>query len=353
MRRKPFVLTLAAVLCLALTTGALQVRAGLPRSMGGSPSPHGLLVGGPEVLAAASSGRTMAGAGAAPKYTCSGAQKTLFNNWNTGAVSDGGTPPSFTVSGGPYCLYWMATYNFNSGEGTSSAGMIGLSGVGSWQATGQEASGAPNANWIYYGPGASSTGGPGAPIILTDGSYACSQSPSATWSTDSEADGEGFCEVYGIPAVQKCECSKLSVKVVSESNIGTNNPKASAILIDLKWTLDCTGGTGTCSGTVDVDKPKGAAQTKFQRVEKSKGKTVYKKARNPVTCDGQCGTPPTSTSGTLRLVWHFDKSPDELYADGAKFDVATDCAQTGPTIYKLDLKFTPSGRLDRKTSTLS
>jgi len=128
------------------------------------------------------------------KYTCSGGATTVvFDNWNTGGVTGGGTPPTFSTGGQPYCLLEIATYHYNNGAGappgtlelTSSSGAIGP-----FTAVGQSATGGPgNIAWIATPPSSS------MPVII-DGTYTCRDSDPATWSQDSGSGGNGFCRVY-------------------------------------------------------------------------------------------------------------------------------------------------------------
>jgi hypothetical protein len=130
---------------------------------------------------------------------CSGAQFQLFDNWNGDAVSNGGTPPSFSTEGKRYCLISISTYHWNGGQGAT-PGTISLvsstATLGPWQATGspgqptmQYPGGVPNANWTV------TPGSPTAPVLI-DGSYTCNDSDPSTWSQDSTSAGLGFCKVY-------------------------------------------------------------------------------------------------------------------------------------------------------------
>ena len=50
-------------------------------------------------------------------YACVGAPFRLFDNSNTGGVSNGGTPPEFSTKGRPYCLSSLTTYHWDNGQG--------------------------------------------------------------------------------------------------------------------------------------------------------------------------------------------------------------------------------------------
>src|ERR1700683_4495721 len=55
---------------------------------------------------------------ASEDYTCVGTGTALFNNWNTNAVLNGGTPPTFSTHGKAYCLTEIATYHYNNDHGS-------------------------------------------------------------------------------------------------------------------------------------------------------------------------------------------------------------------------------------------
>ena len=135
------------------------------------------------------------------KVNCQGAQVKIFDNSNGGGVQNGGRPPTFSTGGKAYCLTRIQTYHWNNGQGRR-PGQLGLVPVGSAQgarvgpAAAQSSSGqnnAPNVNWFINFPT--------NPPLLIQGSYQCVDSDSSTWSTDGQAQGFGFCTVYGILAV--------------------------------------------------------------------------------------------------------------------------------------------------------
>jgi hypothetical protein len=121
-------------------------------------------------------------------YQCVGSEIELFNNWNTGGVSGGGTEPSFSTGGNTYCLISIGTYHWNGGSGAT-PGTIGLQSeagtLGPWAATGSNS----NRDWQVT-PGSASQ-----PVII-NGTYACDDSSPATWSQNSASSGQGFCNVF-------------------------------------------------------------------------------------------------------------------------------------------------------------
>jgi hypothetical protein len=134
------------------------------------------------------------------RYECVGSPFVLFDNWNTGAVANGGTQPVFDTGGKPYCLISLADYHFNNGPGVSSVGTVGLQSettgeLGPYQAVGLSASGALNADWI------ATVGSPTAPVVI-NGTYACTDSDPSTWSQNATSGGQGFCKVTVEAAVQ-------------------------------------------------------------------------------------------------------------------------------------------------------
>ena len=128
-------------------------------------------------------------------YRCVGDQMKLFDSSNTSLVSNGGTPPTFSTNGKPYCLVSVSTYHWNGGRGAT-PGQIGLIGgagnVGPVQT--QSGTGVPNADWVYV-PAADAR-----PLLL--GEYRCTDSDPATWSKNDASGGQGFCRVWVQTAVK-------------------------------------------------------------------------------------------------------------------------------------------------------
>lgn len=129
----------------------------------------------------------------APTYTCTGPQTLLFDNWNTDAVADNGTPPTFSTDGARYCVTQLATYHDNGGNGAP-AGTIGLrdgssgSVLGPWTAQNDPANAL---NWLATPP---------SPTVI-DGTYSCVDSDPSTWSQNAQSGGLGFCRVWVQAAV--------------------------------------------------------------------------------------------------------------------------------------------------------
>ncbi len=133
---------------------------------------------------------------AAAKYTCHGPQVSLFKNYNSGAVSNGGKSPGFTTHGKPYCLVWIQTYHWNNGQGAT-PGTLGLTGsltnpvspnkVAPRKATNVPSGSVKNAGWIR-------NFNTSKPVII-DGHYACQDSSPSTWSQNAQSHGKGFCAV--------------------------------------------------------------------------------------------------------------------------------------------------------------
>ena len=126
-------------------------------------------------------------------YSCVGEQFQLFESSNIYLVSGGGgTPPTFSTGGKPYCLTSVSTYHWNDGNGAA-PGKVGLRGtqemVGPAQAQGTSGQGgAQNVNWVYV-PASDA-------LPLLNGQYTCTDSDSATWSQNKESGGQGFCRIW-------------------------------------------------------------------------------------------------------------------------------------------------------------
>lgn len=138
-------------------------------------------------------------------YTCSGGQVTIFDNTDGGIVANGGAAPTFSTHGKAYCVTQIQTYHWNDGKGQA-PGQLGLKRVAGTAvpATKTEIgplkakasagqNNAPNVNWYVDIPT--------KPASVIEGSYTCVDSGPATWSMNSQSGGDGFCIVYGVPAV--------------------------------------------------------------------------------------------------------------------------------------------------------
>ena len=131
-------------------------------------------------------------------YSCTGSIVKLFDNSNAFAVSGSGTAPSFSTNGKPYCLTSITTYHWNNGKGKApgSIGLKGSSSIPSVKATGDPGqNNVANASWtVTYETNTS-------PAVI-NGTYTCHDSDPPSWSQNSGSDGQGFCQVYGIPATE-------------------------------------------------------------------------------------------------------------------------------------------------------
>jgi len=122
---------------------------------------------------------------------CTGESFELFNNSNTGAVSNGGVSPTFSTNGQTYCLSSIVDYHWNNAQGAQ-PGTIGLMfnsrTVGNWSAVGSAGqNNAPNVNW---------TAVPDPQVIVMNGTYKVIDSDPATWSQDQASGGFGFSHVW-------------------------------------------------------------------------------------------------------------------------------------------------------------
>jgi hypothetical protein len=351
---------------------------------------------------------------AATTYQCVGSQTTLFSNWNGYAVTNGGTQPSFSTDGQPYCLISISTYHWNGGNGEA-PGQIGLlseeNRLGPWPASGSVGSpseaypeGVPDAAWTVT-PGSSSQ-----PVII-NGTYVCDDSDPASWSQDATSGGQGFCKVVAqqaepvtptpptnstpptnpaipsapntpstpvmppeaptsttsteLPPGIDCRCGALSVKVERVSHGTSNDPAQAVLWVELKWALTCTGGSRFhhCVGNVKLNKPAGSRLLKMEsvaqvmaidpRTGKLRPREVTKPLNNPVTCEGHCAATPHTTSGMIRVGFVLNRSATSVLNDGVQFSVTTTCAARRE-VHQLDLEFKgPFGDLDRRLSILS
>ena len=129
-------------------------------------------------------------------YRCVGDPVLVFDNWNGGAVVNGGSPPTFNTNGRTYCLASIATLHWNARNGKvpGTIGLVTSTGpAGPWPAIGTAGDGgAANVNWIALATG---------PTVIISGSFTCIDSDPATWSNDRASDGDGFCRVWVTTAV--------------------------------------------------------------------------------------------------------------------------------------------------------
>jgi hypothetical protein len=183
----------------------------------------------------------------AAAYQCTGPSSLLFDNWNGGAVENGGTPPSFDTAGQSYCVNQIATYHWNGGRGKA-GGRISLVGggttIGPYPA---EASGATApTDWI------ANVSTPSQPVVI-NGRYSCRDSDPATWASNSDAGGRGFCRVFAQQAqvVSAGISGSLSVpapnSVQADLTVG-GTQTLTAIRVDLNPAVQHTGAVASVNG---------------------------------------------------------------------------------------------------------
>ena len=213
--------------------------------------------------------------------TCNGQIVKLFDNTNGNPVVNGAKPPLFTTKGA-YCVTSIGTYHWNGGKGappgtlslTRASVAAGFPREGPFPAKGSPGqNGAPNVNWQ-----ATVSTSPSPTVI--DGTYACKDSSPSTWSANT-AGGAGFCIVYGIPAQAQestppttitttaptttavapttspdCRCSSLvmtTASVQTTANDGSVPAEFKSMTrMNLYYKLTCTGGRGSCKGTISA-----------------------------------------------------------------------------------------------------
>jgi hypothetical protein len=133
------------------------------------------------------------------EWTCvENTDEVLLNNTNGFGVKSGGTPPSFSTDGKAYCVTYLEHYHWNDGKG-GAPGRIGLKGptTVSFQALGSSGQGgAKNVNHYVYVPTTPT------PVVIK-GTYTCTDTAAATWSSNEKSGGRGFCIVKGMLAIQK------------------------------------------------------------------------------------------------------------------------------------------------------
>jgi len=116
----------------------------------------------------------------------------ILNVGNINGVDNAGTAPTFALDKS-YFITKIWTYHWNYSKG-SAQGTVGLRDAtgktfGPWPVTaevGQDA--APNVNWTVT-----------PNMTLAPGKYTIIDSDPATWSQNSDSQGQGFTQVWGIP----------------------------------------------------------------------------------------------------------------------------------------------------------
>jgi hypothetical protein len=166
----------------------------------------------------------------AAQYQCIGNPIELFNNWNTAAVSNGGTEPSFSTGGQAYCLISISTYHYNGNSG-GTPGTIGLQSeagtLGPFVASGSQS----NEDWTV-------TLSSSEPAII-NGTYACDDSDPSTWSQNSESAGQGFCRVWVEQAQQTTTTTSTSTSTTTTTSSTTST---STTTTSTCTTCSCAGG---------------------------------------------------------------------------------------------------------------
>lgn len=114
----------------------------------------------------------------------------LFNNTNTGAVMNGGAPPTW-LNGQTVQVGQIETYHWNNGRGaipgTITIKSMGGQSYGPFKATGSSGQGgAPNVNWVAN-----------VNLTLPLGTYQIIDSDPSTWSQNQQTRGMGFAIVRG------------------------------------------------------------------------------------------------------------------------------------------------------------
>ncbi len=116
-----------------------------------------------------------------------------YDNHNSNAVQNNGTPPTFEVTE-PATIATIETYHWNNGTGSSETGEISLQAedgtvYGPWETEGTDGQGGvPNAYWT-----ASPT------LELPEGSYTVLDSDPGTWAQNAGTKGQGMVRIYTVP----------------------------------------------------------------------------------------------------------------------------------------------------------
>jgi hypothetical protein len=260
---------------------------------------------------------------AAPVYTCSGKQITLFDDSNGFAVGDGGAAPVFSTNGKAYCVTYIQTYHWNSGKGAL-PGTLGLKRVGgagpgvaatigpfkAKSSAGQNS--APNVNWYVGVP-------PIPANAAINGDYSCTDSGAGTWSSNTQSGGRGFCIVYAVPAVPSCKCTEIktaiSPSLFTKPALRTDEQSFG---VSFKWTMGCTQGKGGCTGTIKFAPP--TIQAGLLPPTKSNLKLDIHSAT--FTCAANCGA---TISGTAAIKLKSPGQLNDLFGRTLAFTLTTEC----------------------------
>jgi hypothetical protein len=136
------------------------------------------------------------------QYSCTGDQYRIASNSNGSAVDNGGLAPVLSI-GDLVCLNMIETYHYNGGQGVPAGpnsklwltNAAGKTIAGPYVAMGSPGQDGPNENWYAYVPN--------NPPLLVQGAYTCNDSQPATWSSNKDSGGAGFCTIWAKKAVKK------------------------------------------------------------------------------------------------------------------------------------------------------
>jgi len=193
--------------------------------------------------------QTWISAGTPGSVASAAAAAVLFDNWNTGGVSNGPTAPTAFTLSQPAQITAVNSYHWNNGNGTSVPGTLALSGAdgstyGPWQATGSLGSGGVlNAVW---------TANPD--VTIPAGTYTVVDSDPTTWSQDSQSGGAGFSQVKGAISSPVTGASPSAGTGTSTTTTTSATSTRSAPLLHVGPNpSNCTGPfSGSSSGSVSV-----------------------------------------------------------------------------------------------------
>ncbi len=170
------------------------------------------------------------------------APQDVFNNFNSGAVSNSPTTATVFTIKDSYLITMILDYHWNNGHG-SPGGTIALRSshgplYGPWRVVTSGGSGAPNINWTAQ-----------PKVVVPAGAYTVVDSSPATWSQDAESGGAGFSEVKGTietspPAKPGATWSVVSARTLPPM-IGVTCPTSSfCIATGQKGTILTTANAG-------------------------------------------------------------------------------------------------------------
>ena len=240
--------------------------------------------------------------------SCGGSVTDVFNNWDRGGVTNGGTPPTFSTPGaGAYCVVEIDTYHWNNGTGATPGRIQIKDSAGSLvvdaPAFGSPgANNAPNENWyVQFASGSQ-------PVI--QGTYSCDDSDHATWSYDAAVSTFGFCRVQGLTATPGT----------------TGHPNTNAVLAGaITGVARCGSAIGTSvvlrSGSVVVDQQAGLVNGAFRFVGTAPNATYGLDYTVATTLSGPpalfAGPPPPPPPPTCSVVVTTDASGNATAPGGS------------------------------------